>query len=220
VMREMLEHEGYEPIVFHANGVGGPAMDALAAQGGLHGVVEYTVSEIANSVRNGIHATGPERMRAAAVRGLPLLVVPGAADFFNQGPRDTVPSEYAGRAQYFHNPVATLVRMSRDEMREVGRRLAAVVNEARGPVQVLIPSRGLSLIGVAGGAIHDEAADAALTEELCSAVRDPAVVEVVDLDINDPAFGRLAARRFIQLDIASTQQAVRDTAGTARKDAT
>jgi uncharacterized protein (UPF0261 family) len=200
VMRALLEEEGYEPIVFHANGVGGPAMDALVAQGGLHGVIEFTVSEIANSVKDGIHATGPDRMRAAAEAGVPLLVVPGAADFFNQGPRDSVPVEYAGRAQYFHNPVATLVRMSADEMAEVGRRLASVVDDARGPVRILVPAGGFSLIGVEGGAIHDREADDALVEALRSSLRDPEVLEVVSLDINDPGFGRLAAQRFLELD--------------------
>ena len=38
--------------------------------------------------------------------------MPGCCDFFNQGARDTVPERFRERKSYFHNPVATLVRLS------------------------------------------------------------------------------------------------------------
>jgi uncharacterized protein (UPF0261 family) len=56
---------GLEPVVFHANGVGGPAMEMLAEQRALAGVIDYTLSELANSVMEGIYATGPDRLRVA-----------------------------------------------------------------------------------------------------------------------------------------------------------
>ena len=60
-------------------------MERLAEQGALAGVVDYTLSELANSVMDGIHATGPNRFRVAGRLGLPQVVVPGCVDFFNQG---------------------------------------------------------------------------------------------------------------------------------------
>ena len=76
---------GHEPVIFHANGVGGPAMEHLCEEGALQGVVDYTLSEVANSLMDGIHSTGPERLRVAGRLGLPQVVVPGCVDFFNQG---------------------------------------------------------------------------------------------------------------------------------------
>ena len=89
VMRilEALREAGHEPVVFHANGVGGPAMEKLVAAGALVGVIDYTLSELANTIRDGLHATGPDaadrrrRARRAAGRrpGLRRLLQPGRA---------------------------------------------------------------------------------------------------------------------------------------------
>ena len=110
-VREALVAAGQEPVIFHANGVGGPAMEHLIEAGALGGVIDYTLSELANSLLDGIHATGPDRLRVAGRHGIPQVVVPGCVDFFNQGPRELLPERYRGRKTYFHNPVATLVRL-------------------------------------------------------------------------------------------------------------
>ena len=119
-LRERLVAAGHLPVIFHANGVGGPAMERLAAAGALAGVIDFTLSELANSVMDGIHATGPDRLRTVGRLGLPQVVVPGCCDFFNQGARDTVPARFLARKTYFHNPVATLVRLSEDECADAG----------------------------------------------------------------------------------------------------
>ena len=111
-VREALLEAGREPVIFHANGVGGPAMEHLIESGALGGVIDYTLSELANSLLDGIHATGPDRLRVAGRHGVPQVVVPGCVDFFNQGPRDELPERYRERKTYFHNPVATLVRLT------------------------------------------------------------------------------------------------------------
>src|SRR3954471_22572580 len=102
-LRGALLPAGHEPVIFHANGVGGPATEHLCEGGALQGVVDYTLSEVANSLKDGIHATGPERLTVAGRVGLPQVVVPGCVDFFNQGPRETLPLEYRSRQTYFHN---------------------------------------------------------------------------------------------------------------------
>ena len=64
-VRDALVDAGHEPVIFHANGVGGPAMEHLIEAGALGGVIDYTLSELANSLLDGIHATGPDRLRVA-----------------------------------------------------------------------------------------------------------------------------------------------------------
>src|SRR5260370_7581848 len=106
--------------MFRANGVGGPAMEALARQGALGGVVDYTLSELANSLMDGIHATGPDRLTVAGEMGLPQVVVPGCGDFFNQGAPDTLPEKYRRRRSYYHNPLPTLVPLHPHELAALG----------------------------------------------------------------------------------------------------
>ena len=114
-LRAALERAGHEPVIFHANGVGGPAMEHLCEEGALQGVVDYTLSELANSLMDGIHSTGPERLTVAGRLGLPQVVVPGCVDFFNQGPR-------AHRARALPRPQELLPQPGRDARAAHARR--------------------------------------------------------------------------------------------------
>jgi uncharacterized protein (UPF0261 family) len=198
-IRERLEQAGYEPVVFHANGVGGPAMESLARAGSIAAVVDYTLSELANTVMDGIHATGPDRLTAAAELGLPQVVVPGCADFFNQGAPATLPERYRGRKRYYHNPLATLVRLAPEEMVELGRMIASRLNPATGPLAVVVPTRGFSLADVPGGDLWDPEADEALVETLERELRPDIPFERVDTHVNDPELADLVAERFLAL---------------------
>lgn len=198
-IRTALEQAGHEPVIFHANGVGGPAMEKLVEAGALAGVIDYTLSELANSLLDGLHSTGPNRLRAAGERGLPQVVVPGCVDFFNQGARDTLPAEYRTRQSYYHNPVATLVRLEPGEMAELGRIVAERLNEAQGPVHVLAPTRGFSLADVEGGDLWFPEADAAFLDALGTALRPDIQLELADTHVNDPVFADLVAERYLAL---------------------
>ncbi len=198
-IRQRLEDAGHEPVVFHANGVGGPAMESLAKAGSIAAVVDYTLSELANTVMDGIHATGPERLTVAGSLGLPQVVVPGCADFFNQGAPATLPERFRARKAYYHNPLATLVRLAPDEMVELGRMIAARLNPATGPVAVVVPTGGFSLADVPGGDLWDPEADAALVETLARELRPDIPFERVDTHVNDPALADLVADRFLAL---------------------
>ncbi|HWK25867.1 MAG TPA: Tm-1-like ATP-binding domain-containing protein [Solirubrobacter sp.] len=199
-LRARLVEAGHEPVIFHANGVGGPAMEHLCEQGALHGVVDYTLSELANSLLNGLHTTGPDRLRVAGRLGLPQIVVPGCVDFFNQGPRDTVPERYRGRKTYFHNPVATLVRLTREEEARLGADVAERLNEAVGPVRVVAPTRGFSLADAEGGDLWDPVADGAFLDALAAALRPDIPFEAVDAHVDDPAFADLVADRYLAIE--------------------
>lgn len=199
VVAHLLEGAGYETMIFHANGVGGPAMDGLAREGALAGVIDFTLSELANSLFDGIHATSEDRIRGAVDAGIPLLVVPGSADFFNQGPLDSLRPEYRARKHYKHNPVATLVRVEADEMETLGRQLGERLAPATAPTSVMVPTGGLSLIGVPGGAIHDQEADLAFLTGLEASLRPDIPVVVLDADINSREFAEATAAEFLRL---------------------
>jgi uncharacterized protein (UPF0261 family) len=198
-VREALVRAGHEPVIFHANGVGGPAMEHLVEAGALGGVIDYTLSELANSLLDGIHATGPDRLRVAGRHGLPQVVVPGCVDFFNQGPRDSLPERYRGRKSYFHNPVATLVRLDAEEEAALGALVAERLNEATGPVHVVAPTRGFSLADAEGGDLWDPEADRAFLEALRAGLRPDIPYETVDAHVDDAAFADIVAERYLTL---------------------
>ena len=163
-------------------------------------MIDFTLSELANAMHpTGIHATGPRRLTVAGEHGLPQVVVPGCVDFFNQGAREELPERYRERKQYFHNPVATLVRLTADEEAALGRVVAERLSGARGPVHVVCPTGGFSLADVPGGDLWDPEADAAFIESLRDALPPEIPFEEVDAHVDDPEFADLVAERYLTL---------------------
>jgi len=199
VARQLLEARGYEVLVFHANGAGGRAMEALIRDGAIDAVLDVTTTELADELVGGVCSAGPERLEAAGALGLPQVVSLGALDMVNFGPIDSVPPRFRTRNLYRHNAAVTLMRTTAAECAELGRILAGKLNEAIGPVTVFLPSGGLSMIGLAGRVFHDPVADAALVGALKAGLRPD--IEVVEwaTDINDPGFAQAMAGRLDEL---------------------
>src|SRR4029078_2329463 len=120
----------------------------------------------------------------------------GALDMVNFGARDTVPPQFADRNLYVHNPSVTLMRTTKEECAELGRRIAAKLGAATGPTVLFIPLGGVSLIDAEGQPFHDPEADAALFP----AGRE-AAVEVIEIDahINEEAFSEAMAIKLDEL---------------------
>ncbi len=186
--REGLEARGYEVLVFHATGTGGRAMEALAEAGFLAGVLDTTTTELCDDLVGGVLSAGPDRLEAAGAAGLPQVVSLGALDMVNFGARDTVPPQFEDRNLYVHNPTITLMRTTRDECAELGRRIAAKLSAAQGPVALFVPLGGVSMIDVEGAPFHDPEADAALFEALRSGLGDNVELVEREEDINAEAF--------------------------------
>ena len=199
VLREKLLEAGHAPVIFHANGVGGPAMEKLADVSALAGIIDYTLSELANSLMDGVHATGPgppargRPPRAAAARRPRLL-------------RLLQPGRPAHRARALPRPQELLPqpgRHARAALGRGGRRARADDRRppvgSTGPVQVIAPTRGFSLADAEGGDLWDPEADRAFLDALRDALRDDFAYEEVDAHVDDPAFAELVAERYLSL---------------------
>jgi predicted TIM-barrel enzyme len=154
VATRLREHD-IEPVTFHANGIGGCALEKWLADGEFSGVFDITTTELADELVGGHRSAGPERMEAAGRRGIAQVVAPGALDMVNFGPPDTVPPAFEGRLMHHHNPGTTLMRTTRSENARLGDWMAEKLNRARGPVGLVLPLRGFSAYDIAGGPFFD-----------------------------------------------------------------
>lgn len=197
-LKELLADRGYEAVIFHSNGVGGPAMEELAAMGQFVGVVDFTTNEIYDPLVGGIHDGGPDRLKQIGLLGLPQVVVPGCIDFsvWNAG---TIPAALKDRPVYDHNPEFTLVRASHEEMIELGHIFSSRLNLAKGPVVVAVPTQGLSIPNVPGGPFWDPPADADFLATVRSTLREDIPIFTYERHVNDPEFGREVGALFINL---------------------
>ncbi len=197
-IQEELEKHGYEVITFHANGVGGPAMEELAEAGQFVGVIDLTPSELVGKLIGGIHNGGERRMRRVGALGIPQLMVTGCVEFmvFHTS---SFPDEYKNRPIYDHNPEFALVRLNTDEMLQVADYLADCANQSTGPIEIIIPTEGYSIPNVPGGVFWDRAADAKFEERLIAKTRNDIWIEKLPMHVNSREFGVATAQRFISL---------------------
>lgn len=197
--RAYLEARGCEVLVFHATGTGGRAMEALIADGLVDGVLDLTITEWADEVVGGLLSAGPDRLRAAGRAGVPQVVAPGALDMVNFGPPETVPERFRGRRLHRHNPQVTLMRTTAQENAAIAREVARRLNEAAGPVTVLLPLRGVSALDREGQPFWDPDADAAFAETLRREAAPTVNVRALDAHINDREFALAAAHELERL---------------------
>ncbi len=77
--RALVEQAGYEVLVFHATGTGGQTMEAFIRDGLIAGVLDVTTTELADEQVGGDLSAGPDRLTAAALRGVPAGDLVGSA---------------------------------------------------------------------------------------------------------------------------------------------
>jgi len=195
-VKAMLEKKGYEVLVFHTIGTGGEALEEYVKSNEVIGVIELGVNEVTNELMGGLASAGPDRLTAAGNRGVPQIVVPGSADFINFLGPETVPPRYKRRKIHSHNPQATLVRTNVRENRILGKTIADKLNQARGPVVVLWPSKGLSTLDRKGRPFWDPEADMALLKALKRHLNLRIPVIESDAYINEPEFAQAVFMAF------------------------
>lgn len=194
----LLEAQGYEVFVFHANGVGGQTMESLIDENCFDGILDLTTTELADELCGGVCSAGPSRLRAAAKQGIPQVVAPGCMDMVNFAQPDTVPPAYQNRRLYSWAPDVTLMRTDEEENRELGKILAGKLSSAPAGATILLPLRGLSQIDSPGGIFHFPEANHALFDAIKSSAVAPVEVREIDAHINDNTFAEQAVAALLK----------------------
>jgi uncharacterized protein (UPF0261 family) len=198
-VRPRVEERGIDFVIFHANGVGGPAMEELIAQGNFAGVLDYTLSEVAGYIAGGFHNGGATRLDAAGQTGIPQVVIPGCLDFMVFGAKHEVPEVFRDRPMYYHNPEFTLVRLTEDEQMKAAQFVVEKLNQAKGSVTVLAPLGGGSIMDVEGGAFWQPEWNRKCREILRDGLRRDLCYREVDAHINENAFADAAFEEMMRL---------------------
>jgi uncharacterized protein (UPF0261 family) len=197
--RQIMEANGYEVLVFHATGTGGKTMEMLIESGFIAGVMDITTTEWADEICGGVLSAGPTRLEAAAKMGIPQVVVPGCLDMCNFWAPETVPEKYKDRLFYRWNPNVTLMRTTPEENARMGEIFAEKLNAAKGPVVVLIPTKGWSELDAPGKPFWWPEADQAFIDALQRNLRPDIPVIMMDYNINDPEFSGKVAETLLEL---------------------
>ena len=190
--RQRLEAAGFELLVFHATGAGGQAMESLIRDGQIAGVLDLTTTELADELVGGVLSAGPDRLTAAADKGIPQVLSVGALDMVNFGPFETVPAKFGHRTFHRHNANVTLMRTTPEECLELGREIGRKARRSTGPVRIFFPLQGVSAIDRNGQPFDDPAARVALLDGLRETFGEDGLT-VLDRHINDAEFADACA---------------------------
>jgi uncharacterized protein (UPF0261 family) len=196
---ERLEKQGYEVIAFHANGLGGRAMESLIGEGHFDAVLDVTTTELADELCGGVCSAGPDRLMAATRMGLPQVVVPGCLDMVNFSQPDTVPAHYQHRQLYNWTPTVTLLRTNASENEQLGKLLAQKVNQSKANVTVVLPLNGISQIDAAGNAFYQPEVNRVLFDTIKSNLSQRIKLIESLAHINDPAFADVLVASLLEL---------------------
>lgn len=197
--RRVVEAAGFEIHVFPATGHGGRALESAVAAGLFAGVLDLTTTELAEELLGGGRSAGPDRLTAAALRGVPDVIAPGGLDLVTFGAPEKVPEEFRGRLFFEPGPGLTLMRTTPQENDRLGREIAMKASAARGPVAIVLPLRGLSALDREGQPFWRPEADAALFQSLRNWVSPHVRLVELDLHFNDLEFGRTAAALLLEM---------------------
>jgi uncharacterized protein (UPF0261 family) len=197
--RAELEKQGFEVLVFHATGAGGRTMKSLVEDGLITGIFDVTTTELADEVCGGVFSAGPDRVRMASSRNVPMVLAPGCVDMCNFWARASVPPQYQNRNLYEWNANVTLLRTNIEENVQIGEMLSTTANMAKGPVAVLVPLRGVSMLDSPGGPFWDPEADRSCFEAIKQNLRRDILFVEVDANINDPQFADRATEFLLRM---------------------
>ena len=198
-VKSSIERSGYEVLTFHATGAGGRTMLRLAREGALGGLLDLTMTELADEVCGGVFSAGRDRISLGESALIPAVFAPGCVDMCNFGARDSVPDRYRSRQLYEWNSNVTLMRTNREENRQIGGLIAETANRSTGRAVVLLPLRGFSMLDSPGQPFWDEAADDACRAAIRENVKPSVEVVEIDANINDRVFADRAAGCFLSL---------------------
>jgi len=185
----VLESKGFEILAFHQNGTGGIAMEDMIRDGFFKGVLDLNLHEIGDRFLGGLHgAIREDRLEAAGAVGIPQVVAPGSINYVVLGPLNSLTEEWRSRKLIVHNPNLTLVRLTPDELRQVGKVVAQKLNRAKGPTRVFIPLKGFSYPDREGLPHWEPEGNQAFIDSL-KAHLNPSIPWVeLNAHINDPEF--------------------------------
>ncbi len=194
-VKAALENLGYEVVPFHANGIGGMAMEDLVEQGIINGVLDFALHEFADALYGGYCGDiGPTRLETAGTLGLPQVIVPGGLDciVLEFDSERNMPPAAVGRKIFWYD-FRSGVRTNCADMSRLAEIISGKLNRAKGPTKILVPMRGFSEADQLGGALYEPETNRFFVEQLRERLNGSIDMLAVDLHINDPEFASLAA---------------------------
>lgn len=201
---DLLEKAGYEVISFHSTGVGGRYLEYLIQQGLITASMDLSLHEViaADVFHLGFSNGAPDRLKIGCEKGIPMVVAPGALDFVDVYVKDFkngIIGDWTQRKFNLHNNTVAHVKAFADESERAAKLVVERLNQAKGPVTVLLPLRGMRLDTQPGQSLYDPEVDNAILNVFRNGLDQRIRMIEVDANLTDMAFSRAAVKEMLAL---------------------
>lgn len=196
LVQEGLTKAGFQVIGFHAAGICDRAMEDMIAQGFFDAVVDLAPGGVGEELLGGMRSAGPHRLEAAGQVGIPQIIAPSGVNFMSPSRKNYKPG-YQERRKYDLDKDRTWLRLSTEELQQVAEVMANKLNQAKGPVLFLIPTKGWSTADAPGSPAHDPIEDQVFTAALTKYCRPEITIRSVEAYLNDPSFAQTIVEALI-----------------------
>ena len=188
-LKPELEDRGYEVAVFHTTGMGGRAMEVLAAKGDFAAVLDLSLVEVSNHYLGSVLTAGGDRLENAGRMGIPQIVAPGGItlmDFQTWAP----PFEFlSDREVHTHNRLIACAKLTVEERVEAAKVISDKLRGATGPTAFVMPLGGIDAWDTEGGPFHDPKGLHAFAECMRNGLEGSSVeLHEINDHINDEGF--------------------------------
>ncbi|HXX36205.1 MAG TPA: Tm-1-like ATP-binding domain-containing protein, partial [Thermodesulfobacteriota bacterium] len=206
-IRRLLQEKGFEVIPFHAQGTGDKAMEELIGDGFFQGVMDIVPAGVGEELLGGNRTAGPNRLETAGKMGIPQIIAPCGFDMLSCGPLERgdrgdplwVSKNIKSRKLFIPDAFRVQARTNPQELREIAREVAKKLNQAKGPIAILIPLKGWSSLDQEGMPLYDPVGDRAFLDELKIHIDPKIPIVELDLHLNNRAFAQEAVNQFLKL---------------------
>ena len=188
-VRASLEDKGFQVIGFSAAGIGDRAMEDMIANGFFQGVVDLAPGGVGEHLFGYMRDAGPHRLETAGKAGIPQVISTCSVNHMTPAKSKYKP-EFHERRKYDLDKFRTWIRLSGEELKEVAGAFAVKLNQASGPVSIIIPQQGWSSVDSPDNATYDPEEDQVFVETLREQLN--AEVKIVEFPANmeDEAFAQ------------------------------
>ncbi|KWV58697.1 hypothetical protein AS156_34240 [Bradyrhizobium macuxiense] len=187
-LKPQLEKRGYEVVIFHTTGMGGRAMESIAAQGGFAAVLDLSLQEVANQLTGSVVNSGADRLENAGRAGIPQIVAPGAVDMVDFPAWLTIPQDLADRPFHAHNRLLASATSRPVDRRRIAGAIAEKLSHAKAPVAFVLPAGGIQQWDRAGEPLHDPDALSTFVDAMRAAIAAPVELHEIADHINSTVF--------------------------------
>lgn len=196
---QLLEDQGYEVISFHSTGVGGRYLEYLIREKHITAVMDLSLHEViaADVFGLGFSNGAPGRLTTGCEMGIPMVIAPGALDFVDVYVSDFkngIIGDWTKRKFNLHNNAVAHVKAFVNEAKKAAQIVVERLNEARGPVTVILPLLGMRVDAQPGQSLYDPEVDEAIREVFRLGLDKRIKQMEVDANLTDMAFSRVAAQ--------------------------